>query len=70
MWLRLLLAALLLGPSPAQAAEVLAGWLILPHFITIPPGSESKYLMYLCYLVQNLTAFLAAIMTARAFHRP
>ena len=58
-----------LALAAVMAAEVLAGWLILPHFFGIPAGSESKYLMYLCYLVQNLTAFLAAVMTARAFRR-
>lgn len=58
-----------LALSAVMAAEVLAGWLILPHFFAIPAGAESKYLMYLCYLVQNLTAFLAALMTARAFRR-
>lgn len=56
-----------LALAAVMAAEVLAGWLILPHFAGIPAGAESKYLMYLCYLVQNLTAFLAAVMTARAF---
>jgi len=59
-----------LALAAVMAAEVLAGWLILPHFAAIPAGAESKYLMYLCYLVQNLTAFLAAFMTARAFRRP
>ncbi len=56
-----------LALAAVMAAEVLAGWLILPHFAAIPAGAESKYLMYLCYLVQNLTAFLAAVMTARTF---
>lgn len=58
-----------LALAAVMAAEVLVGWLILPHFTAIPAGAESKYLMYLCYLVQNLTAFLAAVMTARAFRR-
>lgn len=56
-----------LALASVMAAEVLAGWLVLPHFAAVPDGQESKYLMYLCYLVQNLTAFLAAFMTARAF---
>jgi len=59
-----------LALAAVMAAEVLAGWLILPLFAPVPAGAESKYLMYLCYLVQNLTAFLAAIMTARSFRRP
>jgi len=58
-----------LALAAVMAAEVLAGWLILPHFAPIPAGAEAKYLMYLCYLTQNLTAFLAAVMTARAFRR-
>jgi hypothetical protein len=58
-----------LALAAVMAAEVLAGWLILPLFSPVPAGAESKYLMYLCYLVQNLTAFLAAYMTARAFRR-
>jgi hypothetical protein len=58
-----------LALAAVMAAEVLAGWLILPLFAPVPAGAESKYLMYLCYLVQNLTAFLAAYMTARAFRR-
>ncbi|MBI2387035.1 MAG: FAD-binding protein [Elusimicrobia bacterium] len=58
-----------LALAAVMAAEVLAGWLILPHFAAVPAGAESKYLMYLCYLVQNLTAFLAAVMTALAFRR-
>lgn len=56
-----------LALAAVMAAEVLAGWLILPRFAGIPVGAESEYLMYLCYLVQNLTAFLAAVMTARVF---
>ena len=59
-----------LALAAVMAAEVLAGWLILPLFAPVPSGAESKYLMYLCYLVQNLTAFLAAVMTARSFRRP
>lgn len=59
-----------LALAAVMSAEVLAGWLLLPHFAAIPAGAEAKYLMYLCYLVQNLTAFLAAVMTARAFRAP
>ena len=59
-----------LALAAVMAAEVIAGWLILPHFAAVFPEAGSKYLMYLCYLVQNLTAFLAALMTARAFRKP